>query len=147
MDSQMPMYCAALRATGRDVFGIIINMVNTYDYKKPQEQTPDKLFRREKTYRTAHELDSVLFHVGLSVERKWEAQTNPNWTPIRSLNKDCDRCAFQEPCLFEIKGIDAAPILRAKYAKKEHHQTTNDPVSGGGTLRIIAPELYASEDE
>jgi hypothetical protein len=146
MDSQMPMYCAALRATGKEVFGIIINMVNTYNYKDPSKTTPAQLFRREKTYRTSQELDSILFHVGLSVERKWEAQTNENWVPIRALNKDCDRCSFQEPCLFEIKGIDSAPILRAKYEKKGD-RIPNNPVQGREELDLVAAELQSDGEE
>jgi hypothetical protein len=116
MESQTPLYCAALREQGMNVHGVIINMINSYDYKKPGEQAIEKLFRREKNYRTGKELDSIV------QEMKWMVDDliDKYDMPRRSLRRDCGkRCTFQDPCLMKLKGIDDTPFLISDFKKKD----------------------------
>lgn len=133
MDSQMPLYAAALRTLGVDVFGIIINMMNTYQYKDKSKVKMEQLFKRERTYRTPQELDAVLENTGMLVDEIY------NKAPIRrSLRKDCDRCNFQEPCLLALKGVDIESVLSATCRKKDSFQDP-DPV---GVTEISLDELF-----
>jgi hypothetical protein len=116
MDPQTPLYCAALREQGMHVHGIYINMINSYDYKKPGEQAIEKLFRREAVYKSDKELDTAIREMKWMVDdliEKWD-------TPRRSLRRDCGkRCTFQEPCLMSMKGIDDEPFLIGDFVKKQ----------------------------
>lgn len=132
MDSQMPLYAAAMRAQGRDVFGIVINMLNTYDYKDKSKATPDKLFRRELTYRTPEELNAILLNAGMMVD---EIIDGPEIR--RSLRKDCSFCQFQEPCLLSLKGLPIEDILPATCELKSSYQ--REPV---GVLAETQIELF-----
>lgn len=114
MDAQVPTYCAAMRELGYAVFGIHFNMLNTYVYKDRAKTPVEKLFRREKTYRTPVELDNILYQTGLIVER----MVNHDGIYRRSMRRDCSYCFFNEPCLMEIKGIDPLPFLQERFTKR-----------------------------
>lgn len=114
MDSQMPTYGAAMRDSGRDVFAIIINQVNNYDYKDKNKVTDDKLFKRDVTYRTAKELDSIKLETGSMVDDLIDNHKNPR----RSLKRDCKMCQFQEPCLMSLKGIPIEVVLQDTFVKR-----------------------------
>lgn len=101
MDPQMPVYAIAMREHGFTPFGIEFNQLNSYQYKKRDEVTPDKLFRRERTYRTTEELDAVAVEVGRLVDDIYANHSNVR----RSLKRDCRMCDYQEPCLMNLKGI------------------------------------------
>lgn len=116
MEPQTPLYCAALRKQGMNVHSQIINMINSYDYKKPAEQSVEKLFRREQTHRTDKELDTVVQEMKWAVDDLLENYTMPR----RDLRIDCGkRCRFQEPCLMNMKGISDKPFLMSEFKKKE----------------------------
>lgn len=114
MQPQLPTYAAGLRALGINVCGIVVNMLNNYDYKKKEDVTPDKLFRNLETYRTPVELDNFLINVGRKVDRMIDLGPHPE----RSLRQECDRCQFQEPCLMEMKGLVIEDVLRAGFRQK-----------------------------
>lgn len=114
MEPQTPLYCAALREQGEDVHGVIINMFNTYDYAKPENATTEKLFSREKSYRTVTELNTFVTDMLTMADRLFDNY----WTPLRSKRLDCKNCGFQEPCLLRIKGIDDEPLLHEEYEQK-----------------------------
>ena len=116
MEPQTPLYAAALREQGQDVHGVIINMINTYDYKKPENTTTAKLFAREKAYRSSVELDTFVREMKFIVDDILENYE----TPRRSLRLDCKNCSFQEPCLMRIKGINDEPLLQTEYRQKDH---------------------------
>lgn len=116
MDPQTPLYAVALRELGMKVHGYIINMFNTYDYKKPLEVSVEKLFRREDAYRTDKELNTILQETLFMVDDMLEN----NETPRRSLRRDCGkRCQFREPCLMGMKGMDPTPFLVTQFKKKD----------------------------
>lgn len=113
MDPQLPAYAMVLREQmGVDIFGLMYNMLNSYDYKKPA--TADKLFKRQKTYRTPQELDSVLKEIGATVDDMLDNQDNH----YRNLTRDCSWCKFQEPCLMSMKGMDIDTFMEDGYEKK-----------------------------
>jgi CRISPR/Cas system-associated exonuclease Cas4 (RecB family) len=115
MEPQTPLYAAALRELGENIHGVIINMINTYDYKKPVDVPVEKLFRREKAYRSQTELNSIVQEMKFIVDDIIENYE----TPRRSLRLDCKNCSFQEPCLMKIKGISDEPLLAAEYKQKD----------------------------
>lgn len=114
MDNQLPAYAMALRELlGIDVFGVVYNMINTYDYKKPPPS--DKLFLRKKSYRTQRELDSIMEEIGLAVDEIVDHEGKYR----RSKTPDCDWCRFRDPCLMGTKGFDMLPILEENFEKKK----------------------------
>lgn len=114
MEPQTPLYQAALREQGENVHGAIINMFNTYDYAKPENATTEKLFCREKSYRTDRELTTFVGDMLTMADRLFDNYH----TPLRSKRLDCKNCSFQEPCLLRIKGIDDTPLLHEEYEQK-----------------------------
>ena len=143
MDAQTPTYTAALREMGLDVFGILYDMANTYQYAKPQEQPIEKFFQRKKTYRTPVELDGFLTEMGRQVDDMIDKRENPEWIPRRSLKRDCAGCFFQEPCLLSLKGVDIEPILevdfmprrKTEYGAPIENQNTPNPTGFGGSFQ------------
>lgn len=114
MDSQTPIYAASLRHLGVDVFGLIINQLNTYPYKKYDEVPPEKLFKREESHRTVNEMDNIMLELYKQVE-----DIAANREKIRrNLSKDCDRCFFQDPCQLNLKGIPLAHVMSDDFVKK-----------------------------
>lgn len=124
MDSQMPLYAAALRHEGANVFGIIINMLGTYPYKDKLKVKLEQIFRREPTYRTPHELDSILLNAGYVVDEMIDKDQ-----PIRrSLKKDCSKCWAQDPCLLSLKGVPLELVLESTARKKESYRKDEEEV-------------------
>jgi PD-(D/E)XK nuclease superfamily protein len=115
MEPQTPLYTAALREQGEKVHGAIINMFNTYDYAKPQEAKTERLFSRERSYRSDREIDTFRQEMFMSVDQLIDNYQHPR----RSLRLDCKNCSFQEPCLMRIKGINDLPLLEAEYEQKQ----------------------------
>lgn len=114
MDPQLPAYAMVMREKlGIDIFGLVYNQINTYDYKNPAPA--DKLFSRKKTYRTPEELDTSVAEIGAVVDDMIENQDNP----YRNLTRDCSWCKFQEPCLMDMKGMDMTPILETSFQQKK----------------------------
>lgn len=113
MDPQLPAYAMVMREKlGIDIFGLMYNMLNTYDYKSPPP--PEKLFLRKRTYRTPEELDSVLKEIGATVDDMIDNAENP----IRNLTRDCSWCEFQDPCLMSMKGMDIQPLMEDVFEQK-----------------------------
>jgi hypothetical protein len=113
MDPQLPAYAMAMREKmDVNIFGLMYNLLNTYDYKKPAPS--NKLFDRKRTYRTPEELDAILKETGATVDDILENKDNH----YRSLTRDCSWCKFQEPCLMAMKGMDVTPIMEELFEKK-----------------------------
>lgn len=113
MDVQQSMYSLALRKIGMDIFGNIYNMLNTYQYKDYDGTPPTKLFSRELTHRTNTELHNIEIEVGKAVDDMLDTTEYR-----RSLQRDCSRCWFQEPCLLGLKGMDIKQALEAQFDRK-----------------------------
>ena len=122
MHPQLPSYAMALREKGLDVFGIMINMLNTYPYKNPKSATTDKLFTRIKSYRTPEELNAIIREIGYTVD---DIIDNSN-QPRRSLSRDCSWCEFRDPCLMNMKGASMLPILESSFEKKAPRPVEDD---------------------
>jgi hypothetical protein len=114
MEPQGPLYLASLREQGEKVHGMIINMFNTYDYKKGQSDVT-KLFHRESDYKSDKQLNVIVQEVGFIIDDIIENYT----TPRRSMRRDCGKCKFREPCFMMMKGIDPAPFLMSSFKKKD----------------------------
>lgn len=102
MDTQLPSYVHLLREHGTDVFGMVFNFLNTYNYKDRRNTPVDKLFKRVPSYRTERELSVILHETGKAVDEIYDRRNNPR----RSYAYDCDRCNLQELCLMGMRGID-----------------------------------------
>lgn len=113
MDHQMPTYIAGLRQEGLDIYGIVYNFLNRYDYKDYNGTPTEKLFKRVHSYRTPVEIDTMVRELGFQVDDLIE-----NEIPRRSLRKECSRCWFQEPCLMSMKGMDIKRVLEAGFELK-----------------------------
>lgn len=119
MDNQTPTYQAALRKLGIPVHGIYFNMFNSYQYKNPAP--PEKLFRREKSYRTEVEIDNHVLELGGHVDRMIDLRESDD-KRRRNQSKDCDWCDFQEPCLLAMKGIPIEDVLTPNYDRSSSYE-------------------------
>lgn len=119
MDNQTATYQMALSKLGWNIQGIVYNQFNSYDYKKPPPL--DKLFRRIKTYRTAPEIENMEREFGHSVDRRFELLENPDLPRRRNLNRDCSWCAFQEPCLMQLKGVPIESVLEPNFVRRDSY--------------------------
>lgn len=117
MDPQMPFYEIGLRGLGKNIFGIQVNMLNSYDYKDFESVDREKLFRRLPSYRNPHELEKIVEEMGLAVD----AMEATRLTNIRrrSLKRDCSQCQHQELCLIDLKGIPIDGVVEARYKDKD----------------------------
>lgn len=124
MDSQLPLYAAALRHQGLEVFGIIINLIGTYPYKDKTKVKNEQVFKTIQMYRSPSELDAVLNNTGLIVDEIIERRN-----PLRrSLKKDCDKCWAQEACLMSMKGINLVQYLDDTARKKDSYRVDEEAV-------------------
>lgn len=114
MDSQLPTYMGLLNRHGYDIFGCELNFLNTYEYKKRDEVSPDKLFKRARTYRTEIEVDNILLEFGKACDDIIDNRENVR----RSLSKDCSRCQFFDPCHLSLKGMNIEELLPAAFKIK-----------------------------
>lgn len=138
MHPQLTYYAGALRALGIPVHGLLITQVNTYPYKENtrKKKTVDELFKRERIFRDDHEIDNVMYEVGLMMDEMLEvrervAELPGNYDYRRSLRDDCDKCDFQEPCLMGIKGIDPIGFMHSSPAYFQKEKRTGSFEKGG----------------
>lgn len=124
MDPQMPTYCASLMDEGIKVFGIMLNQINTYDYKRKNEVDNEKLFKREMMHRTSQEVHNVRQEFIRRADDILDAREATQHLP-RSLRKDCGKyCKFPDPCLMGLKGMPIEVILEDTFQRKEKKQET-----------------------
>lgn len=130
MDAQTPTYAAALKEIGHDTFGIMYTFLNSYNYKDMKNTPPDKLFKRDFSYRNDRELKSILFQAGSIVDEICDYLEAPpslySDGPRKSMKKDCSFCQFQEPCLMDTKGLNMEAHLQINYKKKEARDNNGD---------------------
>lgn len=115
MDSQMTTYLLALREQGQPVFGCVINQLNTYDYKDFAATPVEKLFRREKIYRTEKQIQNMALNYGKIVDEMYDHEGDYR----KSYRKDCPRCPYFELCLMDTKGMDISAALAVSYKPKD----------------------------
>lgn len=118
LDPQLPTYAIALREEGITAHGFIINMLNTYDYKKKEEVLNSKLFKRESTHRTDTELVNIA-RTMLTIADEWLDLLETDDPPNRHMSKDCNMCNFADPCHLNLKGISLEAVLQSAFQKKE----------------------------
>jgi len=111
MDPQMGLYTLGLRREGYKVHGVIINQLNTYDYKDWESKPLTDLYYRLETYRTETQLDNIARHIGKAVDEIIDRGDSGDYR--KSLRKDCERCPYVEPCLYDLKGINPMGLLQS----------------------------------
>lgn len=116
MDAQLPIYAALLRDSGVDVFGMVFNFLNTYEYKTAADTS--KLFQRIVTYRTDVELRNIVTEFGRAVDDIYENRNDPR----REFGFDCDRCAFQEPCMMNMRGVGFEKLMHPNFVLKNESE-------------------------
>lgn len=125
MDPQLPIYSAALKEfEGLDIFGLMHNLVKVYDYKDRSKVSDEQIFRRDKHYRSASELHTIMEQVRMVADEIYDfRQARP--TPRRSLDKSCSFCWFQEPCMMSMKGMDINSLMLNDFEKKSSFKPTD----------------------
>lgn len=116
-DPQMTTYILGLREQGYDVFGCVINQLNTYDYAKFENEPAEKLFRRERVYRTDAQIRNLARTIGEIVDEMYDAQESDSYR--KSNRFDCDKCPYFTPCLYHDKGMDMAPELATSFRRRD----------------------------
>lgn len=125
-ESQLPLYCIALREEALEATGTIINCLNSYDYKNKEKVLQEQLFKRDPLPRSDQELQSIGEDL-LSLADDWLDAKAGRWRhgkPVRTQNRDnCKYCRFNDPCLTSLKGIPVEIILEQSFKKKEKKPT------------------------
>lgn len=116
MDSQIFSYMAALRLMNVPIFGLIVNLVNKYEYKEPQME--EKLYKRMSAIPTDQELHGKLYAFTEAVDELLDCQESGTYR--RHLSKDCSSCFYQEPCLTLLRApeIPIAAAMEVNFKKK-----------------------------
>lgn len=119
-DPQMPTYVAGLREQGIEVFGCMINQLNTYNYKVESKMVPENLFRRGEVYHTDLAITAHVLELGKCVDDLLDTIDNLCYdVPRRSRRRECDRCQFFEPCLASMKHPELAQdILSVNFKQR-----------------------------
>jgi hypothetical protein len=116
MDAQQPTYAAAFTfGVDLPVYGTIINMLKTYDYKDKSKVSPEQVFKREWNFHTKEALWNTLVEIGQAVDDlyRWKAEG------LRArLSRECSRCWFQQPCHLGLQGHNMQLVLSTEYRKK-----------------------------
>lgn len=108
-EDQLMTYAVLLWLETGEVPSIEISWINAkVDYKTPP--TNDQLFRMYRKELTKDLLEAWWTYLQ---EYVYYMRTVP---VIRSMNAwKCKKCDFRDPCLFEMKGLDAGNILKANF--------------------------------
>lgn len=120
-DSQMTTYILGLREQGYNVFGCVVNQLNTYDYAKFEQEPMEKLFRRERVYRTDAQIKNLAKTISKVVDEMYDKQESGEYR--KSNRYDCDKCPYFTPCLYDDKGMSMAPELAASFRKRDPRPT------------------------
>lgn len=124
MDPQLLLYAACYRELGEPIAGVLIDSVSTYNYSDYSAQPIHKIMKRLHSYRSDHEQSFILNYVGNVVDDILEHVERNVFT--RSLSRACARCAYMEPCLYSMKGIDPEYLLAANF-KQKTERAERDP--------------------
>lgn len=115
---QLKLYGYVRNYIGDPIAGVIINSINTYEYKDRASQPVDKLYKRIPVVCDKRELQNAFDELRLAVDDLAEKQERQIFR--RNLNPyTCERCNFFEPCQMDIKGLDIMGYMRDNYKKKE----------------------------
>ena len=132
MDSQLPTYQLLLRADGIPVHSICINQLNSYDYKDFAAQTNEKLFRREFSFRSEVQLNSIwqeFLALADFVLDLYEGRQ----VARRSLRKDCSMCDMNGPCHDSLSGTPIDVAVR----EYNGQQAWNRSIKAGESVEIL----------
>lgn len=130
MDSQLPVYGAALKELGYTVNGVSILLLNMYDYK--EQQPIEKMVKRIRHAPSQTEFSNILYQFGLAVDEILFYRGMNENRYVKNLKKDCSQCQFQMPCLMDNKGIDATPFLMTNFeqrSKRESETLANEELN------------------
>lgn len=117
-DAQMTTYMLGLRNQGYNVFGCAVNQLNTYDYANPEKEPVEKMFCRERTYRTDKQIRSMATNIGKMVDEIYD--TSGDLDDLRKSNRrDCEKCPYFRPCLYHDKGMDMNAELSISFKKRD----------------------------
>lgn len=118
MDPQLAIYSLLLLDEGFDILDIVLNQLNTYQYKNWQNEPPEKLFTRARSYRSPVELENILWEIRGVVDTILDAKESETPVFSRNLRRDCTMCWFKDPCLIGLKGLGIESYLESAYVKK-----------------------------
>lgn len=132
ISQQLDIYAYIRQAAGLQVQGVVINSVNTWDYKDRSKAELDKLYKRIPAHRSQKQIQNSFDEIRLAIddmEEKIERQIFR-----RNLNSyACEKCQFYEPCLVDIKGLDVKPFLLTNFVKKERNLVEESVEVDGAT--------------
>lgn len=122
-DIQLPLYAAAYTLNGMQVFGVLLNQLNTYRFKNKMKVNPEQLFRRDFNFLTVKQQANILTEVGKAVDSMIDMplEYDPLYgdqLPRRRMSRDCKYCWFREPCFTALKGYSLQQSLEVNFRRK-----------------------------
>lgn len=125
---QLPIYQILLRADGMDVYGLIVNQLNSYPYKDMNAQPDDKLFKRDPIIWSPGQLQNVWNEFMGLAEEALDLIAGDT-TIRRSIRDDCHNCDMLSPCHANLSG---EPLNEAIVAYSNHNVAFRGMPAGTG---------------
>lgn len=120
-DPQLPLYLVCLRELGLVIDGQVTNWINSYPYKKRDEVTNDKLFKRDPLLRGTAQLVEIARTI-LTRADDWLDALEGSEVPLRNMRRDCRFCSFQDPCQVAMGGTPVEEALSMTHKRKSEHK-------------------------
>lgn len=109
---QLPIYEILLQADGIPVYGVCVNLINSYPYKDLHAQPDDKLFYRDLNYWTPGQLSNIWNEFVTEAEDVLDLIEGKR-PARRSLRDDgCYSCDMRHPCFAHLSGIPLDDAVR-----------------------------------
>jgi hypothetical protein len=102
--------------------GQIINWISSYEYKKRDAVTNEKIFKRDALFRGTAQLVEIARTI-LTRADDWLDALEGNTVPLRNLRRDCKFCPFQDPCQVSMSGTPVEEVLSMTHKRKSGHIT------------------------
>lgn len=133
---QIPKYTGALRINGRNVNGVLLNMIRTRTIKAP---TPDQLWKRQKVLPSSAKIRNVLKEHILSCEDITAYRAKPDIIRPQAARKIlndvvCGMCPFADLCMSELDGGDITYALKADFRANPYNY---NPASDINVLEML----------
>jgi PD-(D/E)XK nuclease superfamily protein len=97
-DPQLTLYYWAATELGMAPWGILLEGARTYRWKNPRP--PEESFQRRKLDRSPEHVAEALADVDATLARIRQLANGSR--PLRNVGRDCNWCAYREPCRAEL---------------------------------------------
>jgi len=131
---QLPLYRILMNSTGMSVYGVIINLINSYDYKHFEKEPDDKLYKRIEQVHTPAQLNNIWAE--FQALAAFTLDIREGKVPVRRSLQDhiCQNCDLLVPCNAHLSGEQLETAVALNSNRNVHFRSL--PVGTGVTLDL-----------